>query len=255
VKSLRVLASAFLACTVFGQSSSIWAQDVSLTLGTDYVSEYVFRNVTRSGEAFQPYVELSLDRFTVGAWGSLGIGDTDDVFPNEIDLYVSSNWQLTDFATAEIGATLYHFPQLGGLFDLGNEEGDGSTLEPYIGLDFDVLFSPSLTGFYDIQLETFTLEGALGYEFALIDNVTLDLGLKAGLVDSETDAVDYLYGQVSAKLFWDITERGGLFVGGHYGISSEDTFLDTDFDLSDPDTLSDPDEQSLWYSLGLFTRF
>jgi len=231
-------------------ASASYNDDLSLTLQTEYVSEYVFRGVTFSGEAAQTSAEISFGKLKAGAWTSFVIGDQENVFTDEIDLYIGSGWELSDRLSGEFGATLYHFPQSGGLFDIGSDPEDASTIELYGGLDFDVPFSPSLTTFYDLHLKTTTLEGSLTYGIEFFDHVTSEFSVTAGLVEG-SESLDYQYGKFSSRLLLGVTETTALFAGAHYGISTESTFLDTNFDLSDPDTLENPKQNSAWFSVGL----
>ena len=247
MKQLSICALLFMPLSAFAADDS---ENISLSLQTQYVSEYVFRSVTFSGDAAQTSAELSLGDLKAGVWTSFVIGDPDNVFSDEIDLYIGSGWSLSDQVSGEIGATLYHFPDSGGLFNVGSGADDASTVELYGGVDFDFPFSPSFTGYYDLHLKTTTLEGSASYGVEFYDGVTAEFGILAGLVEN-SEGLDYQYGTFSSKVFFDISDKAGLFAGAHYGVSTEDTFLDTNFDLSDPDTLSDPSQNSAWFSVGL----
>lgn len=247
--------SSFLLGVLFGVQTQAQATEASVNLSAEYTSEYVFRGITFSGEAIQPAVEASLGGITIGAWSSLAIGDDQDVFTDQVDLYINSSWELSDFLTGEIGATLYHFPDSGGLFDIGSDDEDASTVELYGGLDFDILLSPSVTAFYDIHLETITVEGSAQYDISILTDLIFRASVTAGLVEAETGGLDYQYGRLSIKSFYDVTDRASLFAGFHYGLSSEDTFLDTDFNLEDINSLQDPRKTSTWFSVGVTTQF
>ena len=249
---MRVLLGLGLALSLF--PSFTHAKEASVTLTAEYITEYVFRGVTLAGEAIQPSVEASFGNLTAGVWSSFAIGEEKEVFADEIDFYINSRWELTEFASGELGATLYHFPDLGGLFDVGVDEDDASTVEVYGGLDFDVPFSPTISGYYDFNLKTVTVEGSLTYSLSLIDHVMLEASVNAGLVEA-SEGVNYQYGKLSAKAYLDVTDNAAFFAGAHYGLSSTDTFLDTNFDLSDPTTLEDPTQNSTWFSVGVTSTF
>lgn len=249
---MKMLLSLGLGLSLIPSTAS--AVDASVTLTADYVTEYVFRGVTLAGEALQPSIEVSFRNLSAGIWSSFAMGEEKDAFADEIDFYITSRWELTDFVSGEIGATLYHFPDSGGLFDVGTEEGDASTAEIYGGLDFDVPLSPTMSGYYDFNLKTVTLESSLTYSLSLIDNLMLEGSVSAGLVEA-SEGINYQYGKLSAKAYLDVTDNAAFYAGAHYGVSSEDTFLDTSFDLSDPTTLSDPTQNSTWYSVGVTTTF
>ena len=74
------------------------------SLGADLVSSYLWRGTKfGTGPAIQPYVELGLGNFAVGAWGSYCF--TTNESP-EADLYLSYGF---DFGLS-IGLTDYYFP-------------------------------------------------------------------------------------------------------------------------------------------------
>ncbi len=239
---------------LFSQSGSATADDASITITADYVSEYVFRGVTLAGEAIQPAVEANYGPWTLGVWSSFAIGGESEAFADEIDFYIGYGWELGDIGAGEVGATLYHFPQSGGVFDVGAAE--AGTVELFGSLDFDMFLAPNLSAFYDIHLETVTLEATLSQTILNIDPFSLEVSANVGGVEaSGQSSLDYAYGKLSTTLYLDVTDKAAIYAGASYGASSADTFLDTNFDLSDPDTLSDPTDQSTWFTFGLSSTF
>jgi len=77
-------------------------EDSPFSVGTDIVSSYVWRGSQYSGSAFQPYIELGLGNFSLGAWGSF---DFVGGFA-EADLYAAYAF---DFGLS-IGVTDYYYP-------------------------------------------------------------------------------------------------------------------------------------------------
>lgn len=69
--------------------STATAQSDGLTLsgGADFVSSYVWRGAYGAGASIQPYAELALGNFAVGAWGSTALDATSNA--KEVDWYVS----------------------------------------------------------------------------------------------------------------------------------------------------------------------
>lgn len=53
--------------------SSVSAQDVSVDVGADVVSSYVWRGFSASGASVQPSLSLAAGDFSLGAWGSTDI--------------------------------------------------------------------------------------------------------------------------------------------------------------------------------------
>lgn len=225
-----------------------------ITLSADYVTEYVFRGVTRQAEGFQPAIEAHYGDFRVGVWSSIANGKESEAFADEINFYAGHGWDLGDQIKAELGAILYHYPQSGDLWEIGDDE--AGTVEVYGALDFDTLLSPSLTGFYDIQLETVTLEASVSHTLLTINPLSLELSMTGGGVEaSGASGLDYFYGRGAVSLYLDVTDKASIYGRAHYGFSSEDTFLDTSFDLEDPNTLSDPTGEGAWLLVGVSSTF
>lgn len=210
--------AALLSTAAFAPTA--FAQDVSVSTSIDYVTEYVFRGISLEDSAIQPGVEVSVGDFTVGAWASTGLGPDSLADTDEIDLYAGYGFSLSDVISASVGATLYHYPD------------GGDTVEFSAGLGFDTVLSPSVTAFYDIDLEAFTLEGGLGHSIAMSDKTSFDLGLTAGLVTADGGG-DYEYGQASASLGYAFTDDVSTYVAANYVLSSEDTLGFTEATMKD----------------------
>ncbi|MDF1546893.1 MAG: hypothetical protein P1P88_03675 [Bacteroidales bacterium] len=95
-----------ISANIKAQESEVVEEEVSspFTVGADLVSSYVWRGVKFGGPALQPMVEFSKSGFTLGAWGSFGIGPVDEAV-NEADLYVSYGF---DFGLS-IGLSDYYY--------------------------------------------------------------------------------------------------------------------------------------------------
>lgn len=226
----------------------------SITISAEYATEYVFRGVTRQGEAIQPAIEAKYGDLRIGAWGSLAIGSESEAFVDEIDLYAGFSWDLGDRVKGEIGGILYHYPQLGSIDEIDVDE--AGTVEVFGTLDFDVFLSPKLSAFYDVHLETVTVQADISRSLFMIKPVTFEVfGNIGGVESSGSESLDYLYGRTGLTAYIDVTEKAYLFGSAFFGVSSEDTFLDTNFDLSDPDTLADPKDNSAWFKFGVSSTF
>jgi hypothetical protein len=131
----------FIALTagVFAFSASTFAQEestesasqneISIEMGLDIYSSYVWRGLKfGSGPAFQPFIELQSNNFTLGAWNNTSAG-ADEAF--EINLYAS-----------------YAFP-FGVTIGITDYFGDGNVL----GTNFNNLY------------ETHSFEPFLSYEY------------------------------------------------------------------------------------------
>ena len=242
-----------LGALLLGSASTAFAgEDISVSVSTDYVSEYVFRGVTLAGEAFQPGAEISVGNFSAGVWASLASGEESVFFGDEIDIYAGYGFDLSDSISASAGVTLYHYPQLGGLFDIGANE--AGTLEVNAGLGFDAPLSPAITAYYDFTLKAFTLEGGAEYSLPLAEKTSFDLAASAGLVTVDGGG-DYQYGSASAALSYAFTDTTAAYIGANAGVSSEDTFSDTSFDPLDVTSIDAPKGSSLWFGIGVSSGF
>ena len=207
MKKLLLGSAALLAATAAPMAAQ--AGDVSVSTSIDYVSEYVFRGVSFESEAIQPGVEVGLGDFSAGVWISTGLGADSLADTDEIDFYAGYSFSLSDLISSSVGATWYHFPD------------GGDTFEVSLGLAFDTVLAPSVTAYYDFELEAFTLEGGVGHSFAAGEKSSFDLGLTAGLVDG--DGFSYEYGLASASLGYGFTDDVSAYIGANYSVSSEDT--------------------------------
>ena len=232
---------------MLGAAGTATASDVTVSVSADYVSEYVFRGVSFANTAIQPGISISKGGFTVGTWVSAALGETSEIASDEIDVYASYGWNLTEDLSASVGATIYHFPQSdGGLFDLGGS----SSLEASFGLSYNTVLSPSVTAYYDFNLDTFTLAGSVSHSVPVADKTNLNLGLTAGFVEVEGgNASDYQWGTASASLGYNVTSASSVYVGANFSLNSKD-FLDFP-------TINDviPDDNLLWFGTGLSTSF
>lgn len=100
-KFLTYLLTGVFIILFSSQFKTVKAQELELSTGADLYSTYVWRGVAYSGPSIQPYVELSADGFSVGAWGSQGY----DGF-QEMDLYAGYSF---DFGLS-LGVTDYYYP-------------------------------------------------------------------------------------------------------------------------------------------------
>lgn len=246
------LSSLFAAALVFGAAPTASANDLSYSVSLDYVSEYVFRGVTLAGEAFQPGAEVSYGNFTAGVWASVASGEESIFFGDEIDFYAGYSFDVSELISADVGVTLYHYPQAGGLFDIGASK--AGTLEPYVSFGFDTVLAPSLSAYYDLNLDAFTLEGGVEHSIPMADKWSLDMSAAAGFVTIKGGG-DYQYGSASAAVSYGVNDNASIYVGGNFGLSSEDTFADISFDPTNLATIDPPSDNSLWFGIGTSIGF
>jgi len=259
------LTAATLGATLAGATTAS-AGDISVSVSTDYVSEYVFRGVSFANTAVQPGIEVSADGFTLGAWASVGLGESSAFSGDEIDIYGSYGWNLTDALSASAGFTIFHFPQSNGLFEV------------YAGAAYDTLLSPSFNAYYDFTLDAVTLEGSVGHGFAIADNTSFDLGITGGVVlaadggvdDGTDDDSDYSWATGSASVGYAFSDAASIYVGANFSVNSDDSLDLTDIeDLDDilaangldvtldnqADAFGTTDNTLFWVGTGFSTSF
>jgi len=217
MKKLLLGSVALLAATTAPMAAQ--AGDVSVSTSIDYTTDYVFRGVSLADTAIQPGVEVSAGDFTVGAWFSTGVGDTSILAGDEVDLYASYSFALSDTISTDVGVTYYHYPQGGSLFS--TNDGGSGTYEVFASMGFDTALAPSVSVYYDLTLEALTLEGGVGHSFPAGDKTSFDLGATVGLVDG--DGFSYEYGSASASLGYAFTDAVSAYVGANFALSSEDS--------------------------------
>lgn len=200
------------------------AESLEVSTNVGFESRYVFRGIEFAETSFQPAINLSYGNFYLNAWLNLPIGDDDLVVTpggEELDIVAGYSFPLSDMISADIGFTYYTFPDLAsGFFDVFEEDGDGmgaNTLEPYLGLSFDTVLSPSLYVYRDLFLDTTTFQANAAHSFPLAEKTSFDLGGFIGYVIDDAGGTDYLYGTASADVSYALTDNGSIYAGVRYG--------------------------------------
>jgi uncharacterized protein (TIGR02001 family) len=220
--------AALFALLVLGVSmstiSAASAQSVEVSTTVAFESRYVFRGLQFSETSIQPAINLSYGNFYLNSWFNLPIGDDDLVVTpggEELDLIAGYSASLNDLISYNIGLTYYVFPDLAsGFFDVLREDGDGlgaNTLEPYVGVAFDVALAPSVYLYHDFFLDTTTVQGNVSHSFPLSEKTSFDLGGYIGYVLDDAGGTDYLYGTASADLYYTLSDIGSVYTGLRYG--------------------------------------
>jgi len=222
------------------------APELSVSTGVDFVSQYVFRGVSLADDAVQPYAEASYGNFTVGGWFSTAIGANSIAAGDEFDLYAGYSVPLDGAISLDLGATYYHYPQGGDFFE--TKDGGAGTYEVSAAVGFgDVPLAPTVTAFYDLTLEAFTLQGDVSHSVPLSDTTSFDLGATVGLVDG--DGFSYEWGSASAALGKALSDDVAVYVGANFALNSEDV-LDFDRALN-----GDPKGSMFWLGTGISAGF
>jgi hypothetical protein len=185
------------------------------------MSDYVFRGVQLGEESFKLAGQL---RFNGLHGGAILIQPLDgDAFSNEARIYGGWSPHLEDHGSPldiELGFTWYAHPDSAPGF------GDDSRFEPYAKLFIDAPLMPSIAGFYDAELETYTVEGRLTQWVELGGLNGLELGFDGGLVSPDA-ADDHAYAQGSIDFVRNFLNGMEGYVGLRGSVSSEDRYFDS----------------------------
>ena len=140
----KLVMSTWLALTIVtGMGGGAFALDgVSFDVTTDFYSKYIWRGQNINDDyAFQPGISMTVDKFTLGIWGSLDL--TDYTGNNgefiEYDYYADYTTTVADGIDLSVGVINYYFPS-----------GEDTT-EVYWGFAFDLPLSPSVTVYHDVD--------------------------------------------------------------------------------------------------------
>ena len=176
------------------------------------------------------------------------MGETSFAAGDEIDVYGGYSWGLSDIISADVGFTIYHFPDLeGSLVDFGG----ASSFEVYGGLGFDTVFAPSLYAYYDFDLEAFTGEASISHSVPLADKTSLDLGLTGGFVTADGGG-DYQYGLATAAIGYGFSDDVSGYIGANFSLSSEDTLQ---FKIDGNGDAFTSDDNLFWVGVGVSAGF
>ena len=159
---------------LFGMGTATWAEgDISYEVTTDFFSKYVWRGQNISDDwVFQPGFSATYNGLTAGVWGNLDLTSDNDERGEfiEFDYYLDYSGQINDVIGYSLGSIYYYFPSA------------DDTTEVYGGLNFDMVASPSLTVYYDVdEADGFYI--ALGVEHSLegLDDLPFGIDLSANL--------------------------------------------------------------------------
>jgi len=195
------------------------------TVTTDftYASEYVFRGQKNSNAAFQASAEVGYQNFYGGVWTNQPIRNNE---ADEIDLYLGYGFALQNDWKVDVGITSYNYPE-----SLTNGGKTGlSTYETYIGLTGGNIagFTPSIYGYYDWKLDTYTIQGSLGYSLPVKQiGTSLDFALTYGFAANTGSTYSGVakgnYWGVGVTVPYKLAPNATLTGGLQYAGNNEDT--------------------------------
>ncbi len=212
IKQSILALAAVSAGTAAYAAEAAKSNDVAFTLDVSYVSDYVFRGVKVSDSALQPSLEATYADFYAGAWHSNEISDNVGGTQDETDLYVGLKHKLDDTFSADVGVTRYLYN--------GGSQIDSS--EVYVGINANVLLSPSIYAYYDFDNEVATYIGSVGYSLPIeAIKSSLDFSASVGFVDIN-GGQEYLYGVAGVAIPYKLSDTSTLTVGVDYIANDDD---------------------------------
>src|SRR5690606_34897306 len=216
-KRIIILTLATFSC---GGLALALPADILVGSELKYASRYVFRGVERDGNSFQPTIEASLGDFYGGLWANLPTKDRGAEIRYYAGLAATSPG--LEFATFDLGATVYHFP----------DSGSDRTHEFYAGALFPALGRPDLRGslyyFYDVDIRSHVGEGAVTYAWSLEGwalPAALEFTAKAGAAGGsriKTESFHYYGGSI--ELPFSISGFSTITPGFHYSTAEKYRF-------------------------------
>jgi hypothetical protein len=149
-----------------------------------FANKYVWRGIRLTdGPVMQPSVTVGWYGFSFNIWGNMDLDDANanNGQFNEIDYtldYTTTLFEPLEWLEGSVGFIVYQFPNTAF----------PTTTEFYLGLAApDVLLSPSLTAYFDIdEINGVYLQGAIGHSFDLGElcegvSAAIDLGATLGV--------------------------------------------------------------------------
>jgi uncharacterized protein (TIGR02001 family) len=217
------------------------AKAQSVSVGADMVSRYVWRGTELGGDDvahIQPSLSYSEGGFTIGSWGSFGLGNGagGGNVGTELDLYASYAFDLGSSGSFSIGVTDYFFPsssgEQGDFFNYAQADpssGDSGAhvIEPNVSYTGPESFPISLfAGIYAIN--GFQDENPVwleaSYPFS-VKEVDMSLAIGGTPYDKETEYTDgdtdagLTKVSLSATKSIEITDSFSLPISGSYQFS------------------------------------
>lgn len=151
-----------------------------LSVGTDFVSRYIWRGIELGGNtsSLQPTVKLTVSSLTAGFWGAYSLSDSKGL--NEIDIYATYSLELSDAGSFSLGLTDYTNPnsgtKIGNIHNHNDSEGPGAH---FIELNTEYSGSGNFPLSLSFNMFLYNLKNnpiyfQVGYSTS-IENVALDL--------------------------------------------------------------------------------
>ncbi len=165
---------------------------MSMELDVTYDGKYIWRGInTVDGDVLQPSGTVSYGGLSFNIWANMDLdnvnGQSGDF--TEVDLTLDYTWSM-DPVDVSVGGIYYTFPHSGQA---------PSTIEMYVGAEYDAPLSPSLTWYYDTkEADGSYLSLDVGHSFDNIwragEDVSVGASLDASVAYGSSNFNDYYYG-------------------------------------------------------------
>jgi uncharacterized protein (TIGR02001 family) len=188
----------------------------SITTDFTYVSEYIFRGVKQQNNSIQPSVAISAGNFSGGLWTAQAIDQKSASWAqgNEIDIYGSYSFSLSENYSLSVGGTAYLYPSARP--SLGELD---KTIEGSIGVSGPLgPLSAYATYFHDFDLDSDTFEIGLGYSGSFSDKSGYEFGGSYGSASFDAGG-DYDYYLFKAAVTYQVTPSASLKFGLYWSDS------------------------------------
>jgi len=201
--SKKMIVAGVLTLSMLGAgASAVLAEEEMPTAdaSVSIYSTYVWRGFGLSDDSIviQPSMTVGYKGFAVNLWGNL---DTDNYDTG------STNYNETDITLSYDGA----YEKLGygvGYIYYALEDGADDTQEIYGTLSYDVLLSPTLTFYYDVDdfSGSWYTSFDISHSFPIGETYSLDLGALVSYLDDNEDYNEFHNGVLSASMTFPIGE-------------------------------------------------
>ncbi len=230
---------ALLLVALLPTKPSLYADDAAstsshaFTVDFSYASKYVFRGVQLAAGSLQPSIKVTSGAGYAGIWTNQSVTSNSG---SELDLYAGYGFEVAKDWRLDVGATLYYnYPKLGASTGL-----DDNTFEGYVGLNgtIDGGLIVGLYAYNAFTLDTFTLQGNLGYSIPIGDKFSCYLSGNIGHVSPDGGS-DYSYYGFKAQFPYRLT-RTATLTGGVNWASHDINLVEGNY---------------LWFNVGLTVTF
>lgn len=180
------------------------AQELETSVTVGYESEYIFRGVQLDAGSIQASFNATYGDAYFGIWTNQPV---DAGTSDEFDFFAGYQFKASDKVAFDLGATIYHYPELEG-----NVEGK-ETEEFYFGVSLDQFAAPAFYAYFDTELEQWTLEVQSSHSIEINEKSSLELGLALGWIDLRNDVSSYYYSQATADYVYKVNDQSNLTIG------------------------------------------